>query len=441
MTYQEALNYLNSFINYERISKYSYRSAFRLERMDNLLSFFDHPERKFNSIHITGSKGKGSTSAMVFSILTEAGFSVGLYTSPHLVDFRERIRIARGNSWRFISKEEMVALVEEIKPIIEMVKERPSFFELYTALAFSFFAKNNLDFAVVEVGLGGRLDATNVLDPLVCAITPISFEHTDKLGNTLSSIAQEKCGIIKEGKIVITAPQEKEAKEVIYQTCKEKNALLYEVNRDIFFEEIGLVDRKEIFRIRGIFDEYPHLEMPLLGRHQLINASVAVGIIEALRKYQIYISPQAIREGFKRVFWQGRMEVVGDKPLIILDGAQNRASAYALKEAIKKYFCYKRLILVIGVSKDKDIKGICKELLEISQIVIITKADNPRAEEPEAIKSRIQKPEVEIFLTKNIKEAVVLAKEKADREDLVLITGSLFIVGEARKLLLPYEYE
>ncbi|MCM8765278.1 MAG: Mur ligase family protein, partial [Candidatus Omnitrophica bacterium] len=256
MTYPEAIQYLESFINYERISKYSYKSAFRLERMDNLLSLFDHPERKFNSIHITGTKGKGSTSAMVFSILTEAGFSVGLYTSPHLVDFRERIRIAQDKSWRLISEEEVISLVEEIKPKIESLEEKPSFFELYTTLAFLYFAQNKSDFVVAEVGLGGRLDATNVLNPLVCGITSLSFEHTDKLGNTLTAIAKEKCGIIKENSVVVTSPQEEEAKRVIYETCKDKKARLFEVGKNIFFEEIGYAGEKEIFRLRGIFDEY-----------------------------------------------------------------------------------------------------------------------------------------------------------------------------------------
>ncbi|MCM8784332.1 MAG: bifunctional folylpolyglutamate synthase/dihydrofolate synthase [Candidatus Omnitrophica bacterium] len=445
---------MESFINYERISTYSYRSVFRLERMISILSLFGSPQEKFNSIHITGTKGKGSTSAMVFSILNEAGFSVGLYTSPHLVDFRERIRIARDKSWRFISEAEVVDLVEELRPKVDALKDKPSFFELYTILAFLFFAKNNLDFAVVEVGLGGRLDATNVLTPLVCGITSISFEHTDKLGYTLKSIAQEKCGIIKEGKTVVTAPQEKEVKEVIYQTCRRKNAPLYEVGKNILFEEIAFDSKREIFRIRGIFEEYSHLEMPLLGQHQLINASVALGIIESLRRYEIYTPLEAVRDGFKHVFWPGRMEMVGDKPLIVLDGAQNRASAYALKKAIRKYFFYKRLILVIGVSKDKDIKGIFEELTEIADEIVLTKANNPRAEEPENIKSKIPLQELstlqnstasrdlrpEVYLTNNVIEAVDLAKEKASSEDLVLVTGSLFVVGEARKIICSYQY-
>jgi dihydrofolate synthase/folylpolyglutamate synthase len=190
--------------------------------MQALLDLFDHPERKFNSIHIAGTKGKGSTSAMVFSILSESGFRTGLYTSPHLVDFRERIRISQNKSWRLISEEEVVYLIEEMKPKVDSLKERPSFFELYTALAFLYFAKHNLQFVVAEVGLGGRLDATNVLEPLVCGITSLSFEHTEKLGHTLAEIAQEKCGIIKENTIVVTAPQGEEAMRVVKDnSCKK----------------------------------------------------------------------------------------------------------------------------------------------------------------------------------------------------------------------------
>lgn len=440
MTYQEAINYLESFINYERISKYSYRSAFRLERMKDLLLLFDNPQEKFKAIHITGTKGKGSTSAMVFSILKEAGFSVGLYTSPHLVDFRERIRIAQNSSWRLISEEEVISLVEEIKPKIDELEEKPSFFELYTTLAFLYFAKNKLDFVVAEVGLGGRLDATNILRPLVCGITSISFDHMDKLGNTIKAIAKEKCGIIKEKVIVVSSTQEEEALEVIRKVCKEKSAYLYEVGKEIIFEEIGFDNKREIFNIKGIFDEYSHLEMSLLGEHQLINASVALGIIESLRHYQIYIPYEAIREGFKKVHWPGRLEIVSERPIILLDGAQNRASANVLKKAVKKYFRYEKLILILGISKDKDIKGICEELAEISDVIILTKVNNPRAEEPERIKSEIQNPKSEIYLEESVEKAIVLAREKANREDLILITGSLFLVGEAKEFFSSYEY-
>jgi dihydrofolate synthase/folylpolyglutamate synthase len=221
----------------------------------------------------------------------------------------------------------------------------------------------------------------------------------------------------------------------------QKNAHLYEVGRSIFFEEVGFDNGKEIFNLKGMFGEYPHLEMPLVGEHQLINASVALGIIEALRNYDIYISPEAIRQGFKKVYWPGRLEKIAENPLITLDGAQNKASARALKEAVRKYFQYKRLILVLGISNDKDIKGICEELSSIADEIILTKANNPRAEEPEQIGCRLQVTgyKQNITLTKNVKGAMSLAREKAKDQDLILITGSLFLVGEIRELILTHE--
>jgi len=440
MTYQEAVKYLESFSNYEKISSYSYKSAFCLERIEKLLDLFGRPQTRFNSIHIAGTKGKGSTSAMVFSIRVEAGFRGGRYTSPHLVDFRERIRVAQDKSWRLIAEKEVISLVEEMRPGVDSLKDRPSFFELYTALAFLYFARKDLNFVVAEVGLGGRLDATNVLRPLVCAITSLSFEHTEKLGNTLAQIAQEKCGIIKENAIVVTAPQEEEAERVIKQTCSEKNVHLFEVGKNILFEEAGFSSEKEIFSLKGIFNEHPCLEMPLLGEHQLINAGVAIGIIEALRQYEIFISPEAIREGFKKVYWPGRLEKICDRPAVILDGAQNKASARVLKEAIRKYFQYDKLILVLGISNDKDIKGICQELVGVSDEIVLTKANNPRAAEPKEVGCMIQDSgyRINICLTRNVEEAISSAKEKAKEDDLILVAGSLFVVGEARKIILTH---
>ncbi len=438
MTYSEAIGYLESFINYEKIDSYSYNSAFCLERMQELLELLGNPETKFNSIHIAGTKGKGSTSALVFSVLDRAGLRAGLYTSPHLSCFRERIRIAEDKSWRLISEEEVISLTEYIKPRLESFKPIPSFFEVYTALAFLYFARMSVEIAVVEVGMGGRLDATNVLKPLVCGITSISLEHTKKLGNTLTKITREKCGIIKPYSFVVSACQVQEVSSVIRNVCAEKEAVLYEVGKDIFFEEINFSSDKEIFSVKGILGEYPFMEIPLIGGHQLVNAALAAGIIDILRNYEIYIAPEVVREGFRCVYWPGRLEKIGKRPLIVLDGAQNGASAHALKEAVKKHFKYARLILVLGISRDKDIPGIIEELVEIADEVILTKADSPRAAEPRDIRYQIEniKYKNQIILTENTKEAVGLARKEAKEEDLILVTGSLFLVGEAREILI-----
>jgi dihydrofolate synthase/folylpolyglutamate synthase len=354
---------------------------------------------------------------------------VGLYTSPHLSDFRERIRILNPKSEirnqkqirnpkseiankiqleGMISRQKLADLVERLKPAIEkynkVSKYGPlSFFEVYTALAFVYFKEQDPDFVVLETGLGGRLDATNTVDALVSVITPISYEHTQKLGNTLTEIAGEKAGIIKSRKsAVISALQEKEARDVIRNRCKKIGAKLQEINDPLRNKQVGLI-----------------------GRHQRMNAAVAVAAVRALG---LGISKKVIDKGLKQTRWPGRCEVVSKNPLVILDGAQNIASAKAIKDTVRENFRYKKLILALGISKDKDISGICGQLHDLADKVILTKADNPRAAAPEYLAGCFaDKP---TYITHSVKEAKRLAKELAKTSDLVLVTGSLFVVGE-----------
>ena len=442
MTYPETVQYLESFINYETIPVYSYKESLKLERIKNFLTTIDNPQDSLRCLHIAGTKGKGSTSAFIAYILRQAGYKVGLYTSPHLSDFRERIRILTPNSQLptknpefegMISEDELEDLVKPLKHRIEKYNQSSeygalSFFEVYTSLAFIYFKEKKVDFAVLETGLGGRLDATNVVNPLSCAITPISYEHTQKLGNTLREIATEKAGIIKnQNLIVISALQEKEVLDVIRGRCKELGAKLYEVNKDIFYEKTH-----QGFNVLGVFGEYPNLEIRLLGKHQLINATLAVGVIEALRFYDIIVDVQSIRDGLYNTLWPGRCEIVSEKPLIVLDGAQNVASMRALKETIKENFQYKRLILILGISSDKDIKGICQELYELVDEAILTQASNPRATQPEILAKHFNGKK--IYITRNVKEAKELAYCLSQKEDLILVCGSLFVVGEFRNV-------
>ena len=440
MTYQEALQYLGSFINYEKKDSYDYKKSFKLDRMKRLASGLGNPQEDLKSIHIAGSKGKGSTCAFTHSILKEAGFKVGLYTSPHLVSFRERIRI----NDCLISENDIARLLERIKEILVHFKDDPpSFFEVYTALAYLYFKENKVDFAIYETGLGGRLDATNIIRPLVSAVTPISYEHTDKLGSTLAGIAAEKGGIIKNNSICISAPQEAEAIEVIEKICVDKKTRLIRVGKDIFFEELKADDEKEVFNVFGIFTEYPMLKTRLLGRHQVVNSATAVGVIEALRFSGITIPIEAVRRGIESARWPGRLEIVGRSPLVVLDGAHNPASSGVLADSIRRIFKYKKLILILGASKDKDIKGMLDELLPISDSVILTKSKIvARALEPVRIRELIGQNLMGIkrggrkgvFLTSGIQEAVSKAKNMAKPEDLILVTGSLFLVGEAREI-------
>jgi len=443
MTYLQAIKYLESFVNYEKFVDYPYKQSLKLERIRDFLATISNPQDSLRCIHIAGSKGKGSTCAFITYILREAGFRAGLYTSPHLSDFRERIRILNPKSLPrrqagkshfegMISENELSELAERLKPAIEEYNKNSkygplSFFEVYTALAFVYFKEKKVDFAVLETGLGGRLDATNVVNPLVCAVTPISYEHTQKLGNTLREIATEKAGIIKRSPqlSVITAPQEKEAMEAIEKKCKEVDAQLYEVGKDIAYKR----DNGK-FSVKGIFGEYNDLKTNLLGEHQVVNAAVAIGVIDTLRNYGIKIGMEAIREGLDNTLWPGRCEIISKDPLVVLDGAQNIASTRALKKTIKENFKYKKLILVLGISKDKDIKGICNELYDLADEVILTQADNPRATEPEMLAEYFKDKAAHI--TNNVKEAKDLARRLAKKEDSILVTGSLFVVGEFR---------
>ena len=430
MTYKEALQYLYSFVNYERRDSYDYTQSFRLDRMKRLAAGLGDPQKDFKSIHIAGTKGKGSTSAIVYSILKEAGYKTGLYTSPHLASFRERIMINDA----LISEEDVARLLLRIKRVADkMDTDRPTFFEIYTALSYLYFSETKVDFAVFEVGLGGRLDATNILEPLVAAITPISYEHTDKLGRTLTEIAGEKAGIVKDDGICVIAPQEKEALDAIIKVCVEKKAKAIVVGRDLEFKEIEFNDSKEVFSVKGSSGNYPRLETALLGAHQIANAATAIGVIEALRFSEIRVAGDAVLRGVQNAKWPGRLEVISKRPYFILDGAQNKASANALAKAIKRAFKYNRLILVLGISKDKDIKGVLEEILPLADEIILTKARiAERAADPKNIKEFIPEGR-NIRLTDNTVEAVGMARSSAGPDDLILVTGSLFVVGEVRQ--------
>lgn len=450
MLYKQALQYLNSFVDYEKIGSYSYEDSFKLERMNLFLKEIGNPQDKFKSIHISGTKGKGSTAAFVYSILKEAGFKVGLYTSPHLISFRERVRISNKNfAEELIKEEEVCQIVAYLEPIIDKLNRESklgnlTFFEIYTALAFLYFFQAKVDFAVLEVGLGGRLDATNTVKPLVCAVTPISFDHMDKLGNRLSDIAREKSGIIKDGTFVVTAPQEEEAMKVIERTCLDKQAKLYKVGRDILWEKVsndfGADPEPErfragqIFNLKGIYDEYSLLKISLLGEHQIINAATALGLIELLRNYNIFISPENIAKGFNNAYWPGRLQVISLDPLIVLDGAQNLASAVRLQKSIEDIFPLKKIILVLGISADKDIEGIGKIICPAAQKVIFTGTTNPRSAQPEFLKNKLSPYCRDYALADNPGAALALAKKIADRNTMILVTGSLYLVGEVLKL-------
>lgn len=438
MTYPQALAYLESFINYEKLPSWPYKESLKLERFRGFLDTIGNPQEALRCIHVAGSKGKGSTCAYIAYILREAGYRTGLYTSPHLVDFRERIRVlersAAGSAWNMpfegmISPLDVARILDRLKPAIEAYSRVSfygplSFFEVYTALAFVYFRERHCDFVVLETGLGGRLDATNVVESLVAVITPISYEHTQKLGNTLSQIAAEKSGILKRiNSALICAPQAREARQVIRRACLREGVPCREVGKDIAYK-----GDCSAFEVRGIQGRYKRLRIRLLGAHQVQNAACAVAAVEALEPWGFRVGVVAVRKGLYAARWPGRCEIAGRRPLIVLDGAQNVASFKALEAAMRRYFKYRRLIAVFGISRDKDIKGVCRELSGFADTIIVTKARNPRAADPQAL--------ARYFKGKNLRvcgslaSAVAGARQIAGRQDLVLICGSLFLVGE-----------
>jgi len=456
MTYLEAVRFLNSLVNYEKIPKYTYKNSLKLERIEEFLDIIDNPQHGLRCIHIVGTKGKGSTAAFIAYILREAQYKVGLYSSPHLSDFRERIRILdlqttlknqpAGTDNLQLNQEfegmipcqRLANLVESLKPKIKQYNYQSkygplSFFEVYTALTYKYFKDENVDFAILEAGLGGRLDATNTADSLVAAITPISYDHTRQLGSTLSEIAREKAGIIKNKKlIVVNAAQEKVVEEIIKDKCKQKGALLYEFGKEIVLEIRESHSDCQCFNINGIFGRIDDLSIRLFGRHQLINATLALAVVLILNKfYKTKIEINAIRRGLYNTLWPGRFEIISREPLIILDGAHNPASAQALRETIIENFPSRRVILILGISKDKDIKGVCKTIFPISSEVILTQSKNPRAADVDDIGRIVGGSTIR---TRRIGEALEIAKKMARSQDLILITGSLFLVGEARQI-------
>ncbi len=429
MNYQAAVAFLLSFADYERWPGFAYAARFDLRRMEELLALLGDPHLKPKTIHIAGSKGKGSTAAMIASGLRAAGFKTGLYTSPHLHTIRERIRV----NGELIAEDELASLVSELKPAVEEIN-RGSYgelttFELLTALAFLYFQKSGVDFQVLEAGLGGRLDATNVVNPQICVLTSISLDHTAVLGNTIAQIAAEKAGIIKPGVKVVSSPQSPEAAEVIHDACLEKKAELIMVGREIHWEGKEVSLGCQLLEVTGRRDAY-ELSIPLLGEHQLENAATAVAVLESLN-----IGKEEIISGLASVKWPGRLEILSRRPLLVVDGAHNRDSARRLKEALKKLFRFNRAILIIGTSSDKDISGIAAELGSFFEMVIATSSRHPRAASPVELAREFDRYKVPVQVTENVEQAVSKALAISGEQDLICATGSLFLVAEVRGLI------
>ena len=424
MDYQEAVEYV---YNLKRFG-----SKLGLKIITRLLELMENPHENFNSILVGGTNGKGSTVAMIASILQEAGFKVGMFTSPHLSSYTERIIVNKER----IKEDEMIRILSYMKPLMERMSEdpnlrHPTFFETTTALAFEYFREKKTDFAVLEVGLGGRLDATNVVNSLVSVITNVSLEHTKILGNTILKIAREKAGIIKENGILVTSTQDDRVYSLFKKICEEKNSKIFRVGKDVGAKQLNFGLNGQEVEFYGLKDDY-RVKLPLLGDHQILNASCAIAAVESLEEK---ISKKAIIKGLEKVRWPGRLEIMQKNPLVVLDSAKDILAMKRLKEAILKFFDYERLILVVSISSDKKIEGMMKEILPITDFVVITKHKvMNRAVNPETIAKEVKNHSKKFLIVEDVKDAVRKALSLSNEKDLILVTGSVFTVGEAREL-------
>lgn len=433
MDYSQAIAYLHSLTDYEtkRVSRYT-PEAFDLARIKRLLDDVGSPEEDFRSVHVAGTKGKGSTSAMIESCLRAAGYRTALYTSPHLHTFRERIRVAGEK----IDRDEVVALVEEFRPRVERMPGLTTF-EVITAMGFLHFARSDVELAVVEVGLGGRLDATNVLTPEVTVITSISLDHTYLLGDTLGEIAREKGGIIKPGIPTVSAPQRAEAIQTLEAICRERKAPLVEICRDWDYESGPADEAGQTFVVRQISDGQSPFSgehwIPLLGRHQLENATTAIAVLDVLREDGANISPQAIDCGLREVQWPGRMEILSHDPLVVVDCAHNPYSARTLRDALEEWFPDRSWVMVFGASADKDIAGMLEALEPISEYTIVTRADHPRARAPIELADIVADVGSGAEVSLNVSKSLDRALAMMDPDNGLLATGSIFLVADLRE--------
>ncbi|NTW59646.1 MAG: bifunctional folylpolyglutamate synthase/dihydrofolate synthase [Nitrospirae bacterium] len=433
MSYQETIDYLFG------LQKHGIK--FGLSNSIQLMGLMGDPQRRFQSVHIAGTNGKGSTAAFLACMLRAAGYRVGLYTSPHLVSFTERIRI----NGVPVTEERVVGLAERVRARYENVRSAeggpltPTFFEVTTAMAFTCFAEERVDIAVVEAGMGGRLDSTNVIAPLVSVITNIDLEHTEYLGTTVGLIASEKAGIIKPGVPVVTGAVQPEVLAVIEQQARLAGSPVFRMPQDFGAEQVA-TDREQEFDYRGIFARLPRLRIVMLGRHQVGNACMALAAAECIGKAGMKIPETALRAGLADAVWEGRLERVAQRPDIYLDGAHNPASAQVLADALRDLKrSYRRMVLVVGILKDKDYRGILDRLVPLADRVVVTRPHYSRALDTASLAAEISTLHGDVASTECVAEAIDLARRETARDDLIIITGSLYTVGDARAAFRPGE--
>lgn len=421
MTYLSAVTFLY------RLQQHGIKLG--LETMTVLMGRLGMPQTKYRTLHIAGTNGKGSTAAMTASILQAAGYRVGLYTSPHLVEFRERIRV----NGEMIAESQVTQLTEQLQSVCQP-DLFPTFFEYTTAMAFQHFADSGVDVAVVEVGLGGRFDATNVVTPLACAVTTISLDHQEYLGTTISSIAFEKAGIIKQGVPVVLGRLDDDAWQTIRQVAQERQAPVFRLHEDFRTEGEGPAQ----FSYRGLGAQYDGLTCALEGRHQLDNAACALALLEAASPQGIAVTAEAVRAGLHVVDWAGRLEVVDHRPTILLDGAHNPGAAKVLADYLTqsaRSHPGRPVVLVLGMMRDKDHRGFVEPLRGLVDEVVLTQADLPRSSTAQELRASLDGLLPHPHVMPSLSDAMALARRLATLDGLVCVTGSLMLVGECKAWL------
>jgi dihydrofolate synthase/folylpolyglutamate synthase len=418
----ESLNYLYGLERFGMI--------FGLSNIERIVRALGNPHKDLKVVHVGGTNGKGSTAVMMASVLQESGYRVGLYTSPHILSFTERIQI----NGQEITEAEVAEMTARMRKQIEeaQILQRFTFFDFTTAMAFLYFAESGIDLAIMEVGLGGRLDSTNIVTPVVAVITNVSYEHRNVLGNSLSGIAREKAGIIKPGVPVMTGVTQQEILGQIQETCREKKAPLYLRGRDFVTEK----ERTGVFRFRGRRWDFSGIKINLLGDYQIDNAAMALGTLEAMEKAGFAVTRESVYGGLEKVEWPGRLEVIQKRPYVVLDGAHNPAGAEALSEALSQGFSYKRCFLLLGIMGDKEVERIVSILAPLSQETVLCQPKQDRAAPPERLLRATEAAGGKGRVIPDVAKGLDTLLSVAGSDDLICVAGSFYTIGEAKAHLL-----
>ena len=438
-TYDAAVRYLFSQTDYEQMLRVRYNSdTFNLDRMRALSRKLGDPHEKLQAVHIAGTKGKGSTATMLAGMLQACGMKVGLYTSPHITDIRERIRV----NGAMITQAALTKLINQVEPHIEkMAKDKPTFFEIFTAMAFRHFAAEKVDIAVVEAGLGGRLDSTNVLKPMVCGVTSISLDHMYQLGDTVGKIATEKAGIFKRDVPAVSVAQDPEAKQALERAAKQSRARLMFTGEDIHFSYRIESSRQHGCHARICLttpsSRFEHLPVPVLGEHQAMNCGLALALLDQLKQQGLDIDDAKAVRGLAQVQLPGRMEMVATDPRILLDGAHNAASMQALMRGVAQHIPYDSMVMVFGCAADKDISGMMQQIATGADKVIFSQATgNARAALPTDLAEAYEELTGKVAqVCHSLRDAIRVARNATAREDIICVCGSFYLVGEVKGLL------